>query len=63
MELKDIQNNTIIICENSYKNAILKEFNLKGLFLNVKFYTKKDFFKEYFFDYNEKTIYYLVNKL
>ena len=38
----------LIICENNYKEK----------FLNVKFYAKREFFKKYFFDYINKTIYY-----
>lgn len=60
--LKDIQDNTIIICEDNYKNYILKSMSQNHIFLNVKFYTKKAFLDEYLFSYNEKTIYYLVNK-
>jgi len=59
--IKDIQDNTIIICENNYKKYILKKLSENKLFLNVKFLTKKEFFNEYLFRYNEKTISYLVN--
>ena len=62
MNLEDIQNNTIIICENDYKKQILKELSLKHIFLNVLFFSKKEFLEEYYFKYNEKAIYYLVNK-
>jgi len=60
--IKDIQNNTIIICEENYKKYILKELTKNSLFLNIKIMSKRDFFKEYLFKYNEKTISYLVNK-
>ena len=60
--LNDIQNNTIIICENSYKKYILKFMTKNKLFLNVKFFTKKEFFKEYFFDYHEQALYFLIKK-
>ena len=59
--IKDIRNNTLIICENDYKNKILKYLSANKFFLNVKFMTKKEFFQEYLFNYNEKTISYLVN--
>lgn len=62
MNIKDIQNNTIIICENNYKDNILKSFGEEHLFLNVKFFTKKEFLKEYLFSYNEKILYYVVEK-
>ena len=32
------------------------------LFLNVKFLSKREFFSEYLFKYDEKTIYYLTQK-
>ncbi len=60
--LKEIQQKTIIICENSYKEAILEEMNNHHLFLPLKFYTKKEFFQEYLFSFDEKTIYYLMKK-
>lgn len=62
MNLNDIQNNTIIICENKYKNYLLKKMSKNHIFLNVKFYSKREFFKEYLFSYDERAIYYLVNK-
>ncbi len=58
----EIQDNTIIICENNYKKYILKELSEKKLFLNIKFFSKKEFFNEYLFKYNERTLAYLINK-
>lgn len=58
----EIQDNTIIICENNYKKYILKELNKKQLFLNIKFFSKKEFLNEYLFKYNERTLAYLINK-
>ena len=62
MNILDIQNKTIIICEENYKMNILKQLSQSKLFLDVKFFSKKEFFNEYLFKYNEKTISYLVNK-
>jgi len=62
MDIENIQNNTIIVCENNYKKYILKELNKHKCFLNVKFFSKKDFINNYLFRYNEKAISYLVNK-
>ena len=59
--LNDIQDNMIIICENNYKTYILKEMSKNHIFLNVKFYSKKEFLKEYLFSYSEQAIYYLVS--
>ena len=60
--INNIQDDTIIICENKYKEYLLKKFWETKIFLNVKIISKKEFFCEYLFDYNEKTISYLVNK-
>ncbi|NMA51037.1 MAG: hypothetical protein GX951_04225 [Mollicutes bacterium] len=54
--------NAIIICENDYKNKLLKEFNENKVLLNVNFMTKKEFLEAYFFSYNEKTLYYIYRK-
>jgi len=62
MNVYDIQDNTIIVCENSYKTYLLKEMSKNHIFLNVKFYSKKEFLNEYLFSYDEKAIYYLFNK-
>ena len=55
-----LKDNTIIICENNTKISLLKE--LTNSFLNIKFYTKKEFLDNYLFKYDEKTIYYLISK-
>lgn len=55
-----IKDNTIIICEENTKISLLKK--LTNSFLNIKFYTKKEFFNEYFFKYDENTLYYLIKK-
>jgi len=61
MDIHDIQNNTIIICENDYKKYLLKKMSQNHLFLNVKFYSKREFFQEYFFKYDEESLYYLIS--
>jgi hypothetical protein len=43
--LKEITDNVIIICENNYKKKLLKELTSQQLFLNVKFFSKKEFLK------------------
>ena len=60
--LKSIKDKTIIICNNDYKMNILKMMSINHLFLNVKFYTKKDFLNNYLFNYDERALYYLVYK-
>lgn len=56
---KDIENNSIIICNNTYKNQILKNINK---IINIKFFTMDEFIKEYYFNYDEKTILYIIKK-
>ncbi len=58
----EVTDNTIIICENSYKKAILNNLTNQNIFYNVKFYTKKEFIQEYLFSFDEKAIHYLVSK-
>lgn len=57
--LEDIKSNSIIICNNLYKEQILR--NLKKL-INIKFMSMDEFIKSYYFDYDEKTILYLIKK-
>ena len=57
--LNDIKDNTIIICNNSYKIQILK--SIKKL-INIKFMSMEEFIKSYYFDYDEKTILYVIKK-
>ena len=57
--LENISNNTIIICNSNYKIQLLK--NIKKL-INIKFMSMDEFIKSYYFDYDEKTILYLIKK-
>ena len=50
--LQELKDKTIIICED--KISILKE--ISNSFLDIKFYTKKEFLEEYLFKYDEKSI-------
>ena len=57
-----IKDKEIIICEESYKKEILKIVNEEHLFLNLKFYSKKEFIEKYYFKIkNEALIYLMVN--
>ena len=57
--IDDIKNNTIVICNNNYKMQILKD--IKKL-INIKFMSMDEFIKSYYFDYDEKTILYVIKK-
>ena len=52
----------LIICPNDEKIRILKLQSLNEKIENTKFMTKKEFIDNYYFSYDEKTIYYLMNK-
>ena len=52
--------NSIIITSNTLKKDILSSNNNKLTY--YKIYTLSEFNKLYFFDYNEKTIYYVMNR-
>ena len=58
----NIKDNSIIVCEKSYKDSLLKRLKDNKLFLNVKFYTKKEFLANYLFDYKDETLLYLIDK-
>ena len=57
--LEDVKNNSIIICNNNSKIQILKKINK---LINIKFMSMNEFIKSYVFDYDEKTILYLIKK-
>lgn len=62
MNIENIKDNTLIICENAYKENILKKMSLGHLFLNVKFLTKKEFLEKYLFKVSDEGLYFIVNK-
>ncbi|MBR1376464.1 MAG: PD-(D/E)XK nuclease family protein [Bacilli bacterium] len=58
----DINRETIIICENVYKKRLLDKFNETPILYPVSFITMSEFIKKYYFDYDYKTILYLMKK-
>ena len=52
----------LIICPNEEKIKILLSFNNSKEFNPIKFMTKDEFFNNYYFSYNDDTIYYLMKK-
>jgi ATP-dependent helicase/nuclease subunit B len=58
--LSNIKNNSILIIPSNIKKRIIKELNKKNL--NIKTISLNELIKKYTFDYNEKTIYYLMKK-
>lgn len=56
------QDNSVVITSNQIKNKLLINISKDSNLLNIKFMNKQEFIKNLVFDYNEKTIYYLMNK-
>lgn len=56
-----IKNKTLIITNNSYKKKLLDEINNSKKLYNIKFMTIEDYKKNLLFDYDLKTINYLVS--
>ena len=52
----------IIICPTSTKNKLLKEYSTSNNLVKTKFMTKKEYISNYYYSYDYKTIYYLMNK-
>ena len=52
----------LIICPNEEKLKILLELNNSKELNPIKFMTKNEFFNNYYFSYDDDTIYYLMKK-
>ena len=60
MKELNITENSIIITKDNFKNVLLKK--VSNSLNNVKIITLTELKKKIYFDYNEQTIYYLMNK-
>lgn len=60
--IKTLEDNTIIVTNYNYKINILKELNKSDKLLNINFITKEELIKKFYFYYDEKTIYFLMDK-
>lgn len=56
------QNNTLIVCPNATKIKILNEQMQDNKLYNIKFMTKEEFKNNYFYSYDDETLYYLLKK-
>lgn len=61
MENFQIKDNTILIVPNLSKNKILKELSTQEL-SNIKVFSIQELQKKYYFDYDNKAIYYLMTQ-
>lgn len=59
---KYFDNDVIFIIPNNYKTNILKIINNEKELFNIKVYTINEIKKKILFDYDEKTLLYLINK-
>ena len=59
---EQIQENSLIICPNEEKLKILDRLSKEKKIYDIKFMTKEEYKKNYFYNYNNKTIYYLLSK-
>ena len=62
MDLFEIQDNSLIICNNDIKKILLLKLSKLNKLLNLKFMSKLEFFEHYFFSYDINTIYYVMKK-
>ena len=54
--------NYILLVPNNIKKEIIKKVREKHYNYNIKFMSIEEFTKKITFDYNEKTIYYLMKR-
>ena len=59
---KFLKTNSIVVCEKHCQDTLLKLFSKNKLLVNIKLLTLDEFNNNYFFSYNEDTIYYLIKK-
>ena len=59
---EQIQENSLIICPNEEKLKILDRLSKEKKIYDIKFMTKEEYKKNYFYNYNNKTLYYLLSK-
>lgn len=57
-----LKDGDIIVTSFSYKTDILEKLNSRNNFLDIKFMTKKEFISKYYFSYNFRAVYYLMDK-
>lgn len=61
MIIDKLKNDTILVVNNNLKNKII-EIIREQSFLNIKFMTLEELRANYYFTYDEKAIYYLIDK-
>ena len=56
------KDNSLIICPNQTKTKILKGLSQTKKLVNIKFMTKEEYKKIYYFSYDDKLLAYLIKK-
>lgn len=62
MIIDKIKDNSILVVNNNIKDKIIEEIRNSNKIINIKFMSLDELRKNYYFSYDEKTIYYLMNK-
>ena len=63
MMLEYLKSNNLIICPNNLKKKVIKEINNYNKLISYKIMDLNTFISNYYFSYDKKTIFYLMNKL
>lgn len=56
------ENNSVLIIPNNIKNKVIKKINSDDRLHNIKYMSKEELYRSYYFSYDEKTIYYVMKK-
>lgn len=62
MNITKLKNDTILVVKSYLKNKIIEEVRKDNQLLNIKFMSLDEVRNNYYFTYDEKAIYYLINK-
>ena len=57
-----ISNNTLLVIPNNIKNKVIKKLSMDNVIYNIKIMSLEEFRNKFYFSYDEKSIYYLMNK-
>ena len=60
--LNHLGKETIVVTNYNYKEELLKDLSRDNNFYNISFLSMKEFLNRYYFSYDYKAIYYLMNK-
>ena len=61
-DMQKLENNMLIICPNEEKIKILENLEKEDKLYNLKFMTKEEYLRNYFFSYQDNALLYLMKK-